>query len=296
MKKTLLVLALLGSGKPCYCWGFFAHRSINYHAVFLLPPGMMGFYKKHIAWLTDHAVDPDRRRYVVAEEAPRHFLDLDRYGTAPWPALPHDWNAAVEAYGRDTLMRHGIAPWWLPRMVSRLTEAFRAHDADRILKLSAEIGHYVGDIHVPLHASRNHNGQLSGQEGIHGFWESRLPELFAERDYDFLIGHASYLPSVSAWAWERIAESGRAADTVLRVERELSADTRPARKYAFEQRSGKWVRQYAESFAEAYQDRLRGMVERRMRQSIQGAASCWYTAWVDAGQPEMPPDSLLQND
>ena len=287
MKRSFLFLAMLGYAMPCHCWGFFAHRSINYHAVFLLPPGMIGFYKKNIAWLTDHAVDPDRRRYVVAEEAPRHFLDLDRYGTSPWTALPHDWHTAVAMYGKDTLMRHGIAPWWLPRMVLQLTEAFRVRDTGRILKLSAEIGHYVGDIHVPLHASRNHNGQLTGQEGIHGFWESRLPELFAERDYDFLLGHAAYLPSVSSWAWERIGESGRAADTVLRVERELAAVTGGERKFAFEERNGKWVRQYASSYAEAYQDRLLGMVERRMRLSILGAASCWYTAWVDAGQPDL---------
>jgi hypothetical protein len=27
------------------------------------------------------------------------------------------------------------------------------------------------------------------------------------------------------------------------------------------------------------------MIERRMRQSIFAVASCWYTAWVNAGQP-----------
>ena len=32
---------------------------------------------------------------------------------------------------------------------------------------------------------------------------------------------------------------------------------------------------------------LDGMVERRMRESIYAIASFWYTAWVNAGQPDL---------
>jgi hypothetical protein len=32
---------------------------------------------------------------------------------------------------------------------------------------------------------------------------------------------------------------------------------------------------------------MKGMVERRMRQSIYAVASFWYTAWVNAGQPNL---------
>jgi len=292
MKKILLVSTLMFLiGEPCFCWGFFAHRAINYYAVFLLPPDMIPFYKKNIGFLKDHAVDPDKRRYLLAEEGPRHYMDLDHYGTFPYDGLPRSWDSALRKWPADTLQKYGIAPWWLPRMVSRLTAAFRMRDAGRILKISAEIGHYMADIHVPLHASSNHNGQLTGQEGIHGFWESRIPELFASDDYDFLIGHAIYRNAVPNFAWERIMESGKAADTVLRVERELSADTRPERKYAFSDRKGQVLRQYSEAYASAYQTRLLGMVERRMRQSILAVASCWYTAWVDAGQPTLPMDN-----
>ena len=37
----------------------------------------------------------------------------------------------------------------------------------------------------------------------------------------------------------------------------------------------------------AYHKLLNGMVERRMRQSIQTIAGLWYTAWVNAGQPDL---------
>ena len=90
--------------------------------------------------------------------------------------------SAVARYGEDSLQRYGIVPWWTLLMHRRLTGAFKERDGAQILKLSAEIGHYLADLHVPLHASSNHNGQLTGQAGIHGFWESRIPELLAERE------------------------------------------------------------------------------------------------------------------
>jgi hypothetical protein len=46
-------------------------------------------------------------------------------------------------------------PWWVQTMLGRLTNAFKEKNQARILKLSAEIGHYIADAHVPLHASSN---------------------------------------------------------------------------------------------------------------------------------------------
>lgn len=287
MKKWILVLAFISVVHHSYCWGFYAHRQVNYYAVFLLPPGMLGLYKKEIGFLTDHAVDPDRRRYIVPAEGPRHFIDLDHYGTFPFDSLPRKWKEAVARYGEDSLNQHGIVPWWIEKMMGRLTLAFQQGDRNLILKTSADLGHYIGDLHVPLHASSNHNGQLTGQHGIHGFWESRIPEIFAATHFDFLIGQASYIRDIPRFLWQRVLESAAAADTVLRVEKQLSLAVPPQTRYAFETRNGILVRQYAAGYAGAYHAALNGMVERRMRQSIQAIASCWYTAWVNAGQPDL---------
>ncbi|HSC54360.1 MAG TPA: zinc dependent phospholipase C family protein [Phnomibacter sp.] len=291
MKKFICIFfiaaSVLGMHTKAWGWGFYGHRKINYMAVFLLPPEMIGFYKTHIDFLSEHAVDPDKRRYAVPEEAPRHYLDLDHYGSYPYAALPHAWNDAVAAYSADSLQAHGIVPWWVLTMKARLTEAFKEKDQAKILKLSAEIGHYIGDAHVPLHASQNHNGQLTNQEGIHAFWESRIPELFADKQYDFFIGKAGYIAKPSDFIWARVLESAAAADTVLRVEAELSKNLPADAKFSFEERQGKISRQYATGFSAQYQEKLNGMIERRMRQSIYAVASFWYTAWVDAGQPDL---------
>jgi hypothetical protein len=287
LRRLALSLLCWAIAQPCFCWGFFAHKQINYYAVFLLPPGMLPLYKQEIGFLTEHAVDPDKRRYAVADEGPRHFIDLDRYGPFPYAALPRNWDSAILRFGADSLLQGGIAPWWIPRMVRRLTRAFELGNRALILKTSADLGHYIADMHVPLHASSNHNGQLTNQHGIHGFWESRIPELFAQDSFDFLVGRAAYLPDVSGFIWARALESAAAADTVLWMERDLSAAIPPDRKYAFEYRNGLLVRQYARDYASVYHRMLNGMVERRMRQSVFAVASCWYTAWVDAGQPDL---------
>ena len=288
MKKNLVLVAFaMLVNFPAYCWGFFGHKKINYYAVFLLPPEMMVLYKPSISFLEEHAVDPDKRRYAVKEEAPRHYIDIDHYGSYPYPLLPRKWKDAVEKFGEDSLHAYGIVPWHLQLMLNRLTAAFREKSYAGILKTSAEIGHYIADAHVPLHANSNHNGQFSNQKGIHGFWESRVPELLAETQFDFFIGKARYINKPSDFIWERVLESAAAADTVLRVERELTAQFAADQKFSFENRNGQVVRQYSAAFTRAFNLQLNGMVERRMRQSIYAVASFWYTAWVNAGQPDL---------
>lgn len=284
---SVLLMCLLLFPTPLQGWGFFAHRRINRLAVFSLPPEMMVFYKPQLEFLSDHATDPDKRRYAVAAEGPRHYIDIDHYGPPPFDSLPRSWEAALARYTADTLLQHGILPWHIQRMMYRLTSAFREKDAGRILQLSAELGHYVADAHVPLHASSNHNGQLSGQQGIHALWESRIPELIADKEFNYWSGRAVYIPDLSAFAWDVVICSAMAADTVLRLEKALSQSYPPAQRYAWEKRNGILTRNYASAYSLTYHRLMGNMVERRMRSAIAAVASCWYTAWVDAGQPPL---------
>ncbi len=248
MKRFFLLFLLLSLYQQSFCWGFYAHKKINYYAVFLLPPEMIAFYKQNIDFLSEHAVDPDKRRYAVKEEGARHYIDIDHYGTYPFNELPHNWDSAVTKFSIETIQQNGIVPWWLQTMAYRLTEAFKQKNASGILKLSAEIGHYLADAHVPLHASSNHNGQLTGQRGIHGFWESRIPELLAENKWDFFIGKAEYIKNPSDFIWKRVLESAAASDTVLKYEQQLTSRFPPDEKFSFENRNGVIIRQFQPLF------------------------------------------------
>lgn len=285
MKRPLILLACATTLFLFSNWGFFAHQRINRLAVFTLPPAMIGFYKVNIQYITETSVNPDRRRFSLVDEAPRHYLDLDHYGDSTIFRMPLYWPQAVEKYTEDTLKAYGIAPWHIHRMYLSLREAFLLKDPGRILKISAELGHYIADAHVPLHTTENYNGQLTGQDGIHAFWESRLPELFSE-DFDFFVGRAQYIPNTQIAAWNAIHTSHAAVDSVLHEERRLS-EKMGEKKYSFETKGRQTVKVYAQSFAKAYFDVLDGMVERRMRAAIKMTGDFWFTAWVDGGQPDL---------
>src|ERR1700730_9589789 len=111
MKKTAILLACLLCHEMVFCWGFYAHQKINFFAVFLLPPEMMVLYKPNISFLSEHAVDPDKRRYSVAAEAPRHYIDIDHYGSYPFAALPRKWDDAVVKFTTDSLQKYGTVVW-----------------------------------------------------------------------------------------------------------------------------------------------------------------------------------------
>lgn len=339
-------------------WGFFAHKRINRLAVLTLPPEMMVFFKPNIDYVTDHAVDPDMRRYATKHEGPRHFIDLDIHGHAPFADLPRQWTDALlahtdiwivkasgdtvllfgkkkplqevwqrdykkwfssqvmprfyqdetvlnvdslqsfldfmgrkerpkSAFYQEHLSEHGTLPWNLQRMQRQLTDAFRQRDSRRILKYASDIGHYIGDAHVPLHTTSNYNGQKTEQHGIHGFWESRIPELFADDSYDYFVGKPEYVERPEVWFWQMVFDSNKMVDSVLTFEKALRRSFPLDRQMCPDMRSGMMSVMPCRDFAAAYQDALNGMVERRLRSAIHSVGSAWYTAWIDAGEPDL---------
>ena len=292
----VIAVALSFFQETAESWGFFGHRKINRMAVFTLPPEMIKFYKKNIEYITEHAVDPDKRRYAAEGEAPRHYIDIDHYvhaGEDPFAVVPKKWFDAVDKFTEDTLQAYGIVPWHVNVMVIRLTKAFEEKNVDRILHLSADLGHYIGDSHVPLHTTENYNGQLTGQRGIHGFWESRLPELKA-KDYDYFVGRAEYVEDILEDEWQTVKASFGAKDSVLDFERKLNDDFPSDQKYSHENRGSSLVKTYSEEYSNKYHAMMNGMVERRLTQSIIKVGSYWYTAWVNAGQPDL--NKLLERE
>lgn len=267
-------------------WGFYAHSLINRLAVFSLPEEMIGFYKPQIQYITENAVNPDRRRYAVEGEAEKHYIDLDYYGDSALQILPKYWNEAVEKFSEDSLRANGIGPWSAYFTFLNLTKAFETKNSVAILRLSADLGHYIGDLNVPLHTTVNYNGQLTDQVGIHGFWESRVPELQA-KDYPLWVGQAEYVGKPQLALWDAVAAAHAQVDSVLSIERELTKSFSPDQKYSYEERNNLTVRVYSREFTEAYALALDSQIERQMKKSIKMIADFWFTAWVNAGQPDL---------
>ena len=305
--KTFLLLGIAALvaiifSDSLYSWGFYGHKKINRTAVLILPPEMIGFYKKHIEYLTQHAIDPDKRAFSDEHEAVRHYIDIDHYGAHPFDSIPKKWSDAVAKYTEDTLNTYGINPWWVEKMYYRLIEAFKAMNVDKILNISANLGHYIGDACVPLHTTQFYDGKSSDMKGIHSFWESRIPELFGD-NYDFFVGQAEYIENPNAQIWKLTKSGNEAIDTIYMVQMKMLSEYPADKIYTYESRGQTTVKVFSKEYSKQFSILLNNMVERRMQLAVKMTASFWYTAWVNAGQPDLSKienkeisDSLKQKD
>ncbi len=321
-------------------------------AIFTLPTELLGFYKNNLIYIQNHAIDPDKRRYGVKAEGPRHFIDLDHWGESEREQLKSyslkkiiHLKAHVEItnlssgrkkimsfeeiksdnYEIDTLINmfyeqnwwkilsegrltmqdidtqttpyqvtiidqfsaHGILPYHLIDYYYRLENSFLDEDVESILRYSAELGHYIADAHVPLHTTKNYNGQLTNQVGIHAFWETRIPELFAEDQYDFFLGKADFIKDIDKYFWDIIEHSHSLVIDVLEGENKVKNRLPPDRLFCYDERNGRVARLECPEYAAEYQKEMKGMVETQMQKAIIAISSVWYTAWVNAGMPEL---------
>ena len=268
-------------------WGFPVHRHVNRSAVYALPEPLQGWMVAEVDWLSAHATDADKRKHAVEREAPRHYLDwdapalscLDTLGTAP------SYSRALNACTEDSLWEYGVLPWQLEWSHRKLVEAFDCKDRDGILRAASDLGHYVADAHVPLHTTLNYDGQLTGQAGIHSVWETRLPELFGG-GYMLLVEEVEYITDIRSWAWSVVKESHALVAPLLLAERNASNGGRD-HMHVRQERGGSMQLLRSESWCADYHEALEGMVEMRWRASIRSVAALWYTAWVDAGSPDL---------
>jgi hypothetical protein len=268
-------------------WGFYGHKKINEWAVFTLPKEMKTFYKKNIDFIIQHSVDPDKRRYSIVGEAECHFIDLDYYNSdhKHKANLPLKWKDAICQFDEDSLKKHGIVPWHVQSMLVKLTQAFIERNNQKILKYSAEIGHYIADAHVPLHTTSNYNGQKTGQYGIHGFWETKIPELFGS-EFNLVPSKAKLLNYPEIEIWEKTWQSHFALDSVFQFEKQTSLLFPDELKKSLVKRGDETEINYSSEYSLHYFQLLNGQTERRMRSAIQCVGDFWYTAWINAGQPE----------
>ncbi len=284
-------------------WGFSSHRCIHDAAIQALPDPLYSFFKSHRDWIVLHAVDADLRKHRLIGEAEKHFIDLDLYGFSIDSLkryFPRKLEDAQRIFGDSTLEANGVGPWSVSQTYYRLVASFSEGDEARILRNASDLGHYISDLHVPLHTTSNYNGVRTGQQGIHSLWETQLPELFIE-SYNLTPGvHsrlplARYLRNSEKCIWEALIASHQAIDSVLYFEAMLSQEMGRTTTYAYVERGRTQQRMRSPEFARRYHNALNGQVERRMQKAIYTVSSLWYSAWIDAGQPELPPISMHES-
>lgn len=288
---TAIVATSLGLLLMLSSWGMWGHQHINKSAIFALPDELRIFFYNHLDFVVEESNVPDLRKYTLSDRAenPRHYVDIEHFGTID--SMPPSSKAAYAKYDNKLLQSSGILPWYIQDVMEKLTKSMQGKRKTEALFLAADLGHYLADAHMPLHTSSNHNGQLTNQHGIHAFWEAQLPEMFG-KNYNVYTGEAKYIDDVSKETWRIIRHSHELVDTLLAKDRELRK-TFPADKIFQKDADGKFVKNkfnqsvYTKEYAELYHKSLNGMIENQLRGAIAATANFWYTAWVNAGKPDL---------
>ncbi|HXC07114.1 MAG TPA: zinc dependent phospholipase C family protein [Bacteroidia bacterium] len=299
--SLFLFVTLLALAPALISWGIFGHEHINRAAVMALPEPVQSFFYNHIDFVTQESTVPDLRKYTLHDKAenPRHYIDLENFGGMD--SLPLTMEDAKKKYDDKFLQQNGILPWYLLEQMDQLTKAFKGKRKTEILFLAGDIGHYIGDMHMPLHTSANHNGQLTDQKGIHAFFETQLPEMYG-RDYNYHTADARLIPDLHKEIWRILAASHKLKDTLLLADKKLRAQLGEDKVWK-KDASGNPVKNkfnepvHSDEYAKAYHQALNGMVEKQLKLASEATSSFWYTAWVNAGKPDLSdldPPALTQ--
>ncbi len=280
--SALLIIVVLFSS-----WGFLVHRTVNQLAVYQLPKPVKTFFYQNLDTVVQNSIRPDQRRNSDPTEGTKHFIDLEMFGDSAASKMPRNWNDAVTKFTKDTLVKYGYLPYWVIAMQERLTNAFKSGNKDSILFYAADIAHYIGDAHVPLHTSFYYDGQNTNQRGIHALWESTVPQLEFS-SYDLSTKHkAVYLDNPEQRIWEAIQNAHTLLPEMWQQEKEASKAFTDATKYRMQKLYGRDVKGYTTAFATAYNQRVGRMINNQMIRSSNLIADFWYTAWVNGGRANL---------
>jgi hypothetical protein len=270
-----LTLALGITPSAALAWGAKTHELINRRAAQALTGPAGDVWRPLARALGEHANVADDRKGSVPGEARRHFVDADALDRPPFAHLPRTLDAMKRKYGQDAAQSFGSAPWAVDECYRMLVLSLRRGDWGSAGAWAADLGHYVGDTHQPLHCTSNYDGQRTGNSGVHLRFEvDMMDRYFREESIELPASlpdpHGDPLTTCFTWV----------ADAFAGVEPILAADTR--------------ARAADPSFGDAYYAAMwedtQVIASRQVSAAVRDLAALYQAAWVEAGSPPGPPE------
>jgi hypothetical protein len=271
--RVLLTLAI-AVPSLAFGWGFDGHRKLASLMQDPLPANLClrGWLAARQTYaLQDSACDPDRLRCPGAAncdplEWPRHFLEVD--WVKPPSSYPRDFAQALDQLGTQNATRNGQVPWRVEEQYQLLVTAFASKNEAQILKTVFFFSHYVTDAFSLLHDTKNFD-----PNGLHQRWESDLLQPTAN------------LNGIAALATSYYGTLGKAAprdnifDVVLvgnaHVPELVAADVATS----FDAGTGHDLG--------AFYTQVKELTARRWGDALTLLASLIWSAWADAGSPQL---------
>ena len=286
MKKLALsLLATFVLASVSHAWGGVGHTYVAKLAVDSLPASplktLMILNKDWFAAASSH---PDRwRNRPDSAEAGRHFLDGERFGFgSDLSKIPQDFAAVQKISDYMKLRSDGMNPWTVRRIYGLLVRALKDKRWDDALVQAAYLSHYVGDAHVPFHATENYDGQLSepSQKGIHARFESVMLEKSIAYS-ELKPGKVRLLSDPVAATFSILQASINEVPVILAADKKAQAaalgDT------------------FSEAYWSAFTPAAKPIAIKRLEMGGTALASLLESAWNEAGRPTPPAGFAAKN-
>ena len=271
MVYSLVPFAAILYAGAAYGWGPTAHDVVNTWAIQTLPPEIRSYFGANGPFLVEHANDADQWMRKDRYERKRHYIYLEKYGIFPFLDLPHNFQRAVEKFGSGRINRDGVLPWQVGEYSKRLTDALHAGNWEEARLDAAVLAHYVADTHDPLHITQNYDGQLTHQTGLADRYEIRMVDRYSR----FFIMHpesAAKIDDPTEYAFQSCLEAHTWVDSVI----------------LGDLRAREGLADYTDEYFDRFYSQVGQTVVREINEAAHDAGSYWYTAWLNAGRPQLP--------
>lgn len=250
-------------------WGNVGHRIINTKTILSVTPEM-SFWENWSDSLAAHGSDADYRKSNDPNEAPKHYIDIDNYPEFISNGnITQNFDSLVLQHGITFVMDQGILPWAIFSTFDSLQTAFQNNQFHKAMLLAADLGHYIGDMYMPLHITKNYNGQYTGQTGIHSRFESNMINTYSGQIMyfgDSLI----YINNVSNFTFNMLYDNYIYVDSVLKSDSLAKAFAGNTNSTAY----------YSKMW-----ELSKGFTTKLFKDASNKLTSLIYTAWINAGSP-----------
>ena len=267
--RTVMMMALI----MLLCsWGEKGHQKINSSAPQFFPAGLNN-YKAWAEKLSQHGSDADDRKKNDHTEGVKHYIDIDAYKDfVEMHKIIQDKDSALNKYGKEFIMKNGTLPWVTDSTYHVLIQQFKANDWVKVVLTAADLGHYVGDGHMPLHLTLNYDGKLTGQTGIHSRYESKMINKYID-EITVKRSRNKKIKDVNRYIFDYMYNNYQYKDSLLNAD-----------KFAYEKAN----HEYSELYYQTLWSQTQGFTKKMITDSSKSLAELIRTAWIEAGRPTLP--------
>jgi hypothetical protein len=252
-------------------WGGKGHKLIVNQAIDTLPAEIRYFFEANRGFLLQHVTDPLDAIEKTPSERHHHFLYLDKYGRFPFDSLPRSYKTAATKYTKAKLEANGLLPWQVGVYSEKLTEAMKVGRWDEAKLDAAILANYVAEAHDPFNTTENFDGRLTAQTGINERFGRTLIDKYSSF-FPMRPNDAVYISDPTDRAFEACLSSHSWLETILLADRNA--------------RRGE--NSYNDEYFDRFYNQAAAILIRQLSDAATDVGSYWFTAWVNAGRPQLP--------